>query len=69
MKKLLFGMAFMGAMMFSSFTSFGQASVDPDPGEGNSYGGVCCATDDDCPHPRYGLTAESEWKEGISYCP
>ncbi|SFT68491.1 hypothetical protein SAMN04489724_1599 [Algoriphagus locisalis] len=38
MKKLLFGMAFMGAMMFSSVGSFGQGSVDP----GGDEKWVCC---------------------------
>ncbi|SFT68601.1 hypothetical protein SAMN04489724_1604 [Algoriphagus locisalis] len=41
MKKLLFGMAFMGAMMCTCVGSFGQASVDPDPGEG----GFQCKTE------------------------
>ncbi|MGM0946363.1 MAG: hypothetical protein ACQEW9_14355 [Bacteroidota bacterium] len=33
MKKVLFGVAFLGAMMCTIFVSYGQASVDPSEGE------------------------------------
>ncbi|WP_087941328.1 hypothetical protein [Algoriphagus faecimaris] len=59
MKKVLFGVAFLGAMAFSGITAQGQGSVDP--GEGNRYGGVCCLNlTETCPHPVYGWIFRSD---------
>ena len=72
MKRLFFGLPFLGAMAFSNTITIAQ--TDPgDPGMGgggeNSAGGVCCQSEDSCQHPKFGLVAESTWKSGISFCP
>jgi hypothetical protein len=65
MKKLIFGLAFIGSItMFS--TAIKAQGVG---GGGNSYGGVCCLSELDCEHPKYGLVAESTWTPDISFCP
>nr|WP_139235852.1 hypothetical protein [Algoriphagus locisalis] len=69
MKKLLFGLAFMGAMMFSSVTLMAQEEEVPCPeGSTNSYGGVCCQSEEDCDHPAFGTVYLSTWTRCVSGC-
>ncbi|PZV83389.1 hypothetical protein CLV31_1062 [Algoriphagus aquaeductus] len=66
MKKVFFGLAFLGSVLMFNQGAKAQASLPGD--DGNSSGGVCCQSDESCRHPRYGNVAEATWIEGIKFC-
>ncbi len=59
----------MGAMMCTGSSLQAQEEEEPCPeGSTNSYGGVCCESEEDCDHPWGGLVAESTWTRCVSGC-
>lgn len=69
MKKVLFGLAFIGAMAFSGITVNAQEEEEPCPeGSTNNWGGVCCQSSLSCDHPYYGLTYSSTWTRCVETC-
>jgi hypothetical protein len=66
MKKVFFGLAFLGSVLMFNQGAKAQSS---EPGEGgNSSGGVCCQSEESCRHPKYGLVADATWIDGIKFC-
>lgn len=70
MKKLLFGLAFLGAMAFSGITITAQEEVDSPCLEefDNSFHGVCCKSRLDCIHPLAGSVIRSKWVPCVITC-
>ncbi len=63
-------MAFLGSMMLTGISVNAQEEEEPCPDGSTttSWGGVCCASDESCDHPFYGLVADSTWTRCVATC-
>lgn len=70
MKKVIFGIAFLGLMMLTGISVNAQEEEEPCPPgfETTQWGGVCCESIATCRHPYAGLVAESTWIQCVETC-